>query len=82
MTKLKVINNSRVTYLMKAGKDIVKGQMDVSQAKKFINNGSEESTEFPGFGILAEGKYYFETIDEETPSVKGTKPITKKRDKR
>lgn len=82
MTKLKVINNSRVAYLMKAGKDIVKGQMDVSQAESLMKKGSEESTEFPGFGILADGKYYLETITEIVPSVKGEKPITKKRDKR
>ena len=80
-SKIKVIANSRVNYLMVAGEDVVNGQMPIETALEIINKGTEtRSTLHPGYALCIDGKYFFETYEEK--STKGQKPITKKRENR
>lgn len=58
---MKIANeNGIVTFIMKAGKDLVKSTMSLSEANKIIKKGkTTESTEVEGYNLSVDGKYFF-----------------------
>lgn len=60
-----------VSFLMVAGKDIVSSEMTLPEAERLCAKGTTVSTEFPGYPICVDGKYYFAGIS--------TKPKASKR---
>lgn len=59
------IKDGNVRYQMIAGGSMVLGSMPVAPARWMIKTGfSEESDRIPGFEIVVDGKYFFETESE------------------
>lgn len=58
---MKIANeNGIVTFIMKAGKDLVKSTMSLSEADKIIKKGKiTESTEIDGYNLSVDDKYFF-----------------------
>lgn len=63
--------NGLVPFLMVAGKDTVSSEMPLAEAEQLCAKGTTVSTEFPGYPICVDGKYYLAGIS--------TKPKTSKR---
>lgn len=58
---MKIANeNGIVTFIMKAGKDLVKSTMSLSEANKIIKKGkTAESTDVKGYNLSVDDKYFF-----------------------
>ena len=56
--KLKSID-SKVPYIMAAGKDFVKDEMSLAAAEQICSHGAIVSTRFPNFPICVNDKFYF-----------------------
>ncbi len=57
--KLKQVN-SKVPFIMKAGKSFVKNEMSVIEAEKFVKEGKvTESDKFEGYPVCVNDTYYF-----------------------
>ncbi len=58
-------SNGIVDFIMKAGKDLVKATMELSEAEKIIKNGEmKKTTAVKGYNVCVDGKYYFNTEKE------------------
>lgn len=69
---MKVVNKKGVvTFVMKAGKDLVENTMTLTEAKRIIKKGTtSESTEIEGYNLSVDDKYFFAVEKENTPKKK------------
>jgi hypothetical protein len=59
--KLKQVDG-KVSFIMRAGKDFVKDEMPVDEAKKLVKNGeTTESDKFDGYTLCVNDTYFFAT---------------------
>lgn len=57
--------NGKVSYIMIAGADSVKGEMPLEIAQKMLNSGAKKtSTRFPGYPCCVDNKYFFDAKPE------------------
>lgn len=52
--------NGKVTFLLRAGKDLVKNQMAIASAQHIIDNGKMLKSDVEGYPININNKWYFE----------------------
>ena len=52
--------NGKVTFLLKAGKDLVRNQMAVASAQHIIDTGAVMKSEIDGFPINVDNQWWFE----------------------
>ena len=52
--------NGKVTFLLRAGKDLVKNQMAAASAQHIIDNGKILKSDITGYPINIDNKWYFE----------------------
>ena len=57
--KLKSVN-SKVTFLLRTGKDMVRNQMAVASAQHVIDHGKVKKSDVKGYPINVDDKWYFE----------------------
>ena len=57
--KLKNING-KVTFLLRAGKDLVMNQMSIASAQHIIDNGKLKKSDQKGYPIYVDDRWYFE----------------------
>ena len=52
--------NEKVTFLLRAGKDLVKSQMAIASAQHIIDNGKLLKADIDGYPITIDNRWYFE----------------------
>lgn len=52
--------NEKVTFLLRAGKDLVKSQMAIASAQHIIDNGKMLKSDVEGYSINIDNKWYFD----------------------
>jgi len=60
MFKLKKNEYGKVNYLMRAGKDLVKSQINPMAAQHIIDNGNFTETVDPKYPIAIDNQWFFE----------------------
>lgn len=73
MYKLKN-TNSKVKFLLRTGKDLVRNEMSISSAQHIINNGTLKESEVEGYPLNVDDKWFFEGDEMPKPKKEG-KPI-------
>ena len=63
--KLKV-ENGVVSYVMRAGRDLVQDKMSLAAAERICAKGTKVSKTVKGFPICVDDKFYFEGIAEKS----------------
>ena len=63
--------NGKVTFLLRAGKDLVKNQMAIASAQHIIDNGKILKSDITGYPINIDNKWYFEgKVEKRTAAEK------------
>lgn len=75
-----VVIDGQVEYLMKAGKDVVKGRTLEGNVRRMIEQAeTKEITDtYKGFPLCVNGKFYFPEIPEPTKPQSSTRPKRKR----
>ena len=64
--KVKANKNGKVTYLMRAGKDIVEGTMNVEKAQSILDSATDvKETNNINFPVCADDKWFFPVVQDK-----------------
>lgn len=76
--KLKNVNG-KVSFLLRAGKDMVKNQMAIASAQRIIDTGTMKKSDRKDFPICVDDKWYFEgELFKKTLPCNDTNTVTQK----
>ena len=76
-----VVTDGQVEYLMKTGKDVVKGRTLEGNVRRMIEQATtkEITDTYKGFPLCVNGKFYFPEVPEAAKPVTQARRSTKKR---